>query len=296
MEIIVTGATGFIGVALCQELIKGGHNVTAVVRKNSAKKNKLDKRVKIIELNLDELNKLEGKYDIFYHLAWNGSSGSDRNDFDIQMSNIKFTAEAMRAAVKCGCKKFIGAGSQAEYGVVRKMCNEDTLPKPFMMYGAAKLATYNMCNILAKQLGISFVWPRIYSVYGVGENSGTLMSYLVDCLKNNVKAELSPCENMWDFMYITDCVKALRLLGENSQTEGIYNVSAGKPKLLKEFVNQAKMVVNPKAEIEFGAKASDPKRTFWLEPDVRRLREIGFECEVEFDEGVRLKSEAKKSE
>lgn len=291
MEIIVTGATGFIGVALCKELIEKGHNVTAVIRKNSTKRDKLDNRVKVVELDLDELDKLDGKYDLFYHLAWNGSSGEQRNDFDIQMSNIKYTAEAMKAAVKCGCQKFIGAGSQAEYGVIKGKCNESTLPQPFMMYGAAKLSTYNMCSILAKQIGISFVWPRIYSVYGVGENDGTLMSYLVNCLKNNAVAELSPCENMWDFMYITDCVKALRMLGENQQTEGVYNVSAGKPRLLKEFVEDAKSIINPQGKIKFGVKGSDPKRTFWLDPQVDKIKEIGFECEIEFGEGIRLKSE-----
>lgn len=275
MEAIVTGATGFIGAALCRELADNGHNVTAVVRRGSQRIYKLDKRVNVIELDLDEISKLAGNFDVFYHLAWNGSSGGLRNDFDTQTSNIGYSAEAMKAAANCGCRKFIGAGSQAEYGVVKGKCSEQTCPKPFMMYGAAKLSTYNMCRVLAEQIGISFVWPRIYSVYGVGENEGTLLSYLIGCLKNNIKAELSPCENMWDFMYITDCARALRMLGENEQTEGIYNVSAGKPRVLKVFVEKARDIVNPQGEIIFGAKTSDPRKTFWLEPCVDRLKDIG---------------------
>lgn len=289
MNILITGATGFIGSALCREMLDGGHSVTAVIRPNSPKRDKLPREVSVIELGLDKIIGLTGSYDICYNLAWNGSSGDARNDFETQMSNIKYTADMIRTAKRLGCRRFIGAGSQAEYGVVKGVCDENTAPNPFMMYGAAKLSSYYMGKLAAAQEDISFVWPRIYSVYGAGENEGTLMSYLVSCLKNSITAELSPCENMWDFMYITDCTKALRMLGEAEKADGIYNVSAGKPRLLKEFVNEARDVINPGAEIRFGVKAADPKRTFWLEPNVDRLRKLGFECEVEFKDGIRRK-------
>ena len=134
MRVLITGATGFIGVALCKEMIKNGNEVTAIIRENSNKKSKLPKEVKIVELSLDKLNKFNGSYDLMYHLAWNGSSGNDRNDFDMQYSNIKYTVEAIKLAKRCNCKKFIGAGSQAEYGVVHGEAKEDeTICKPFMM-------------------------------------------------------------------------------------------------------------------------------------------------------------------
>ena len=193
MRVLITGATGFIGVALCKEMIKNGNEVTAIIRENSNKKSKLPKEVKIVELSLDKLNEFNGNYDLMYHLAWNGSSGNDRNDFDMQYSNIKYTIEAIKLAKRCTCKKFIGAGSQAEYGVVHGEAKEDeTICKPFMMYGAAKLAAYHMGKIVAEQEEISFVWPRIYSVYGPGENEGTLISYLVKTLKEGKCIGLFP--------------------------------------------------------------------------------------------------------
>lgn len=299
MRIIVTGATGFIGSALCKEMLENGHEVIAVVRPGSDKREKLNfnidyqSRLQILELALSDMAQLSQmitEADVFYHLAWNGSSGSAREDFDIQFTNIGYTAEAMRAAVKCGCSKFIGAGSQAEYGVVHGVAKEDeTVPQPFMMYGAAKLAAYQMGQVLAKQLGISFVWPRIYSVYGVGENPGTLVNYVIDSLKNEVTPELSTCENMWNFMYITDCVRALRMLGERRDTEGIYHVASDDTRLLKEFVEEIRDIVVPGAELGFGIKKSVPEKTFWLEPDCEKMRDLGLKCEVNFNEGVRRK-------
>lgn len=296
MRCIVTGATGFIGTALCEELLKNGHSVVAVIRPGSTKKNKLrfgaesNGNLQVVECALDCLSELQqffGNADIFYHLAWNGSAGADREDFDIQNTNIGYTAEAIRAAAKCGCRKFVGAGSQAEYGVVHGVAKEDeTVPKPFMMYGAAKAAAYQMGRVLAEQMGISFVWPRIYSVYGVGENPGTLVNYVIESLQKGEVPQLSPCENMWNFMYITDCVSALRILGETEETEGIYNVASEDTRPLREFVEEIRDIIAPGAELGFGAKASDPKRTFRLEPDVGRLRRLEFRCNTKFADGL----------
>lgn len=306
MKSIVTGATGFIGYALCRQLLETGGEVTAVIRPMSSKKKKLDelvqsfpeygKRLTVIELDLDEMDKLHEAYqvsaDVFYHLAWNGSSGSDREDFDKQYSNIKFTADAIRTAKACGCRKFVGAGSQAEYGVVHGVSKEAaTVPQPFMMYGAAKLAAYQMGQVLAAQLGISLVWPRIYSVYGVGENPGTLVNYVMDTLREGQVPELSPCENMWNFMYITDCVRALQCLGQTDSVHGICHVASKDTRILKEFVREIRDIVAPELKLGFGKKTSNPNRTFWLEPDVERLDELEFECEVGFGEGIRRKME-----
>lgn len=290
MKVIITGATGFIGVALCKEMIKNGHDVTAIIRENSNKKSKLPKEVEIVELSLDRLNEFNGSYDLMYHLAWNGSSGNDRNDFDMQYSNIKYTVEAIKLAKRCNCKKFIGAGSQAEYGVVHGEAKEDeTICKPFMMYGAAKLAAYQMGKLVSEQEGISFVWPRIYSVYGVGENEGTLISYLVKTLQEGNVPELSACENMWNFMYIDDCVRALRMLGENKDAEGIYNVASSDTRLLKDFVMEVRDIINKDVSIKFGAKKTNEKTTFCLEPNCEKINDLGYKDKTLFSKGIESK-------
>lgn len=290
MRVLITGATGFIGVALCKEMIKNGNEVTAIIRENSNKKSKLPKEVKIVELSLDKLNEFNGSYDLMYHLAWNGSSGNDRNDFDMQYSNIKYTVDAIKLAKRCNCKKFIGAGSQAEYGVVHGEAKEDeTICKPFMMYGAAKLAAYQMGKLVAEQEGISFVWPRIYSVYGPGENEGTLISYLVKTLQEGKAPELSACENMWNFMYIDDCTRALRMLGENKDAEGIYNVASSDTRLLKEFVIEVRDIINKDVSINFGAKETNEKTTFWLEPNCEKINDLGYSDSIGFHIGIKNK-------
>lgn len=307
MKCIVTGATGFIGTALCRELLAAGNEVYAVVRENSKKKYKLISLVeentkvknllRLIPLEIDDLDKLSKDYDIkadvFFHLAWNGSSGADRDDYTIQMKNVQYMETVIRAAKACGCKRIIGAGSQAEYGVVLGVAKEsETVPNPFMMYGAAKLAAYQMGQVLAKQLEIDLIWPRIYSVYGVGENSGTLVNYVIDTLLKGEEPQLSQCENMWNFLYISDCVNMLISLAQKAAVEpGIYHIASHDTRLLKDFVTSIRDIVAPKMTLGFGVKKSDPDRTFWLEPDISKIESISDSCEISFEEGIRKKLE-----
>lgn len=300
---IVTGATGFIGYALVKHILECKDKVIAVIRPDSGRGDKLNdlkkaygEKLIIEKVSLDNLEALEGRFeaDVFFHLAWNGSSGIQREDFDIQYSNIGYTAKAMRVAKACGCVKFIGAGSQAEYGVVKGLAKEDeVVPHPFMMYGASKLATYEMCKLLASKLDISFVWPRIYSVYGVGENSGTLVNYVIDTLLEGKTPELSLCENMWNFIYIDDCVKILKKLADDECSNGVYHVASEDTRLLKEFVKEIRDIITPEAKLGFGIKESNPERTFWLEPDVKKIRNfVNWEM-ICFKNGIELKIQEK---
>ena len=287
MKIVLTGATGFLGRALCHELKENGHNVTAVIRPESSEKAEFLEADNRVVLPLNNLEQLSGNYHVFFHLAWNGSGGEERNDYHTQLENLIYMEKALKAAKNCGCHKFIGAGSQAEYGVIHERTTEyKTVPAPSMMYGAAKLSCLHMGRVLAEQLGISFVWPRIYSVYGPRKNDPTLLGYVARTLRAGKIPELSRCENMWDFMYITDFARAMRMLAETSDTEGIYHIASGKTGKLKHFVEQLRDAIRPDIKLGFGMKQTDLNRTFWLEPDVSRLEELGFRCMTTFGNGI----------
>ena len=102
MDIVLTGATGFLGSALCHELKKNGHNVTAVIRPESSEKAEFLEADNRVELSLDDLEQLSGNYHVFFHLAWNGSGGEERNDYHTQLKNLIYMEKALKAAKNCG--------------------------------------------------------------------------------------------------------------------------------------------------------------------------------------------------
>ena len=142
---VITGPTGAIGIALIEYLENQGVEVIAVVRPGSKradriKESRLVSKVECDLSNLSGLPKLiKGGADVFYHFGWDGTFGSSRNDMLLQNNNVKYALNAVEAAAALGCSKFIGAGSQAEYGRFEGKLNEETPAFPENGYGIAKL-------------------------------------------------------------------------------------------------------------------------------------------------------------
>lgn len=100
--------------------------------------------------NLLDLPKLiSGKADIFFHLAWDGSSGEKRKDCERQLKNVQWTVDAVRVAAELECRRFVGVGSLVEYDVASYIPMNGSAPEPVHFYAAAKLAAHYMSKINA---------------------------------------------------------------------------------------------------------------------------------------------------
>ena len=209
---IVTGATGVIGSALVNELIKNEYRVLVIARKSSkaeelSKKENVD--VVFCDLNaLDSLN-INEKFDYFFHLGWTGTRGASRLDEELQNNNINISFEVVRLAKKAGCKCFVGVGSQAEYGKVKNgiKLSPELKENPESAYGKAKLKARNECRKLCNELGIKFNWCRVLSTYGIGDNENSFVMHIINnCKKGNV-CNLTPCEQYWDYIFNEDIAR-----------------------------------------------------------------------------------------
>ena len=171
-RVIITGATSMIGIALIKECIKQKTFVLAVIRPNSVNRYRIPDSdyIQVLECdssNIDHLAEMvSGKYDCFFHLAWDGTSREMRNDVFVHEDNIRHTLLAVQEAHKLGCQCFVGTGSQAEYGRVSDVISPDTVTNPEYAYGIAKLAAGKLSQQHCSKLGLRFVWARIFSVYG----------------------------------------------------------------------------------------------------------------------------------
>ena len=152
MNLVVTGATSFLGVALIRELLGRGHQVWAVVRPGSGNLGALKDGVSqkgepregalhILELKLEELDRIGGRIeepcDMFFHFGWDGSGSHNRKNETVQKKNVSDAVKALWGARSLGCRRFVFSGSQAEYGVYRTAMREDTTCRPVSEYGKA---------------------------------------------------------------------------------------------------------------------------------------------------------------
>lgn len=291
-RVIITGPTGQVGMALIDELIKNDVEITAVVRAGSDRVKRLTNsdKLTIIENNLDEMCRLpglvNGDYDAFYHLAWDFSR--DHENVDRQYKNIGYTLEAIRVAHEIGCKVFIGAGSQAEYGIVDGTITPVTPCNPVMAYGMAKLTCGQLGRKLASQLGIKFIWPRIISTYGPGDAESAMIPSLIRSLLKGEKPALTKGEQQWDFMFSRDCAKALRLIAEKGVDGAVYCIGNGSPRPLRDYIEDIRDAINPNLPLGFGEVPYRENQVMKLDIDITSLIEdTGYHPDYSFEVGIR---------
>ena len=284
---VITGAAGFAGYSVTRELIDRGYEVYAVLRPDSEHNKRLSGlsgNIHIFEIDQMAFDKIyryiPDNCDEFYHLAWSGK----RDDFADQVKNIDYCLEALESAGKLNCRRFIGIGSQAEYGICDIIMREDLTPHPINAYGAAKTAAMYLSKRRAEQLGMEWVWGRIFSLYGDYEPSGRMLPDLIRSLKNNKDIRLSSCEQDWDYLHVRDAARAIVLLGEKGHSGQIYNIANGSYRPLKEYVEEARSLFAYCSEIKYGDRAEP---FIALRPDVSKLIEhTGWKPVIGFSEGV----------
>jgi UDP-glucose 4-epimerase len=291
---IVTGAASMIGIALVKECVKQGAEVAAVVRPGSNNNKNVPQgaRIRIVPCALDNLKslpaKLNGKYDVFFHLGWADTDKKGRNDRALQKANVGFTLDAVKAAKKAGCKVFLGAGTQAEYGNASGKISEKKRIAPQFAYAAAKCAAGRLSAALCGKLGLKHVWARVFSVYGPYNRQDNMMMYCIGTLLKGKKPAMTKGEQLWDYMYCSDAARALILAALKGRGQNIYNIGSGTVKLLREYVKIIRNAVNPGLEIGFGEIDYPAGQVMYLCADISKLRkDTGFKPVVPFNKGIK---------
>ena len=291
---IITGPTGAVGVSLIYELISKGIQVTAVCRPHSRRlsaipKNKL---VNIVECNVDDLRSLKEvlphDYDVFYHFAWEGTYGVTRQDLRLQAGNILYTLDAVELAATIGCKAFIGAGSQSEFGHVEGILHPYMPCDPDNGYGIAKLDAGRMSRLECHKRGIRHEWCRIVSLYGPYDGEYTMVMSSIKKMLAGERMQFTKGDQVWDYIYNKDAARAFRLVAEKGKDGAIYCFGTGKTRRLKDFILAIRDAVDPGLEVGLGELPYYPNQVMHLEADISNLTEdTGFLPQYDFEQGIR---------
>lgn len=292
-KVVITGGTGMIGLELIHQLVEQNVEILLLIRENSSKLNLVpdSNLIQKASCNLNELKSfccISTDYDIFFHLGWDSTIGDSRNNTDIQCNNIQYTLDAVELAAKLGCKVFVGAGSQAEYGIQNVKLTKDVPCQPVSGYGIAKHCAGLLAKIKANQLGLRFCWVRILSIYGVNDNPKTLISYVIHSLQKGVSPEVTKCEQLWDYLYVGDCANALISIAMYGKNGKIYPIGSGHARPLKEYLEEIKRIVNSQIEINYGARSYPENQPMYLCADISELEtDTGFIVKTSFEQGIK---------
>lgn len=297
MNVVITGATGFVGRWLVTELLQQSNRVTVIVRNRVHVPDEWKDRVSIVEATLGELANLcqdnfcGQQVDVFFHLAWDGTSGEKRANVALQLKNIQATCEAVELAGRLNCKRFINAGSIMEYEVIQNCLEDGSMPTMGNIYSTAKMTADFMAKITATKENVDYINVIISNVYGKGERSPRFLNSVMRKMLNNEVIPLTSGKQLYDFIYVTDAVKAIILVAERGHKNSSYYIGNSNQRTLKEFVIEMKNILNSNSELLFGSIPFQGMELQYKDIDTHKLEQLGFVPKVKFAEGVQLTKE-----
>lgn len=292
---IITGATGTIGMALIKKLLDEDVEILILTKKGCPRNERIPKHknIQVISCDLDEIchlkNTSQKDWDVFYHFAWVGTMGPDRDNQALQELNVKYTLDALELAQRFHCKTFVGAGSQAEYGVVNAVITPKTATNPVNEYGKAKLKAGHLVHDKAKQMGIKSIWVRILSVYGPYDNPNTMIMSTIKKLQDGEPAQFTKAEQQWDYLFSYDIADAFYLLAKKGLSGKTYVLANGHSRPLKEYILDLKNLISPNATLEFGTIPYVNNQVINLTADISDIvSDTGWQPRHTFTGGIRI--------
>ena len=205
------------------------------------------------------------------------------------MFSLKSLIHAVDAAQVLHCHKFVGAGSQAEYGVVHtaEPWSPDMPCNPVRGDGLFKYTAGKLASILTENYGMDCVWMRVFSVYGIYDRMNSLVMSTIAKLRAGLPCEFTKAEQLWDYLYADDIGQAFYLVGKKPPGSQVYCVGSGIARPLYEYIQTMRDIVAPQAELHIGALPYPAHPIMYLCADISALRrDTGWAPRTSFAEGI----------
>lgn len=279
-KVLVTGATGFIGNYVINELLKKNYEVIATsVSIEKAQKQEWYHHVRYIPFDLQNIGENENYYsffdhpDLLIHLAWEGLPNY-KADFHLKQ-NLPRHYKFLKNLVENGLKDITITGTCFEYGMQEGCLSEDMEPRPFNAYANAKNELRLHLTKLSKNSPFTLKWARLFYMYGKGQNPNSLLSQLQMAIDRGDKTfNMSPGDQLRDYLPVEKVAEYIVKIALQDSITGIINCCSGKPVVLKEFVEEYLRKHKASITLNLGSypySDIEPKN-FW--GDVKKLNQI----------------------
>lgn len=242
MNILVTGATGFIGQHLVPELLHRRHSVTAVARdQNKAAVMPWIDKVTFIACDLYDsslgFNKRLGTPDLLIHLAWPGLPNY-KALYHLER-NLPADYLFLKAMLNAGTGRMLVTGTCFEYGIQYGPLAEDAPTFPANPYGLAKDTLRRFLQVLQAERSFVLQWARLFYLYGPGQNPNSLLAQLDQTIeRGDTVFNMSGGEQLRDYLPVQEVARRLALLVEHPEYAGVVNCCSGKPISVRRLVEQ----------------------------------------------------------
>ena len=314
MEILITGATGFVGSHVADRLIELGHTVRALTRSTSSTKWLADKPIKVVQGNMLDIESLreavEGT-DVVIHIAGTTAARDKKGFFEGNQLSTRNLLEAVKR-YNPGIKHFIHASSQTAVGpsLDGTPVTETTPPHPITTYGMSKRAAEEECERMREHFPITIL--RLAAVYGPRD---TAILTVFQTIKQGIKPLIGFRDKYVNLVHINDVVQSFELaITREEAMNQTYLIGAEQHYTWKQVSNLTCEILNrrgitirlphalvytvagfselfnmikKKPSVLNWEKGKDMVQGHWTCSVEKAMKEIGYRQSVALDEGIR---------
>ena len=302
MNVVVTGAAGFIGSHLCEALCASGVQVLGI----DCLTDYYDPQEKLrnladmahlpgfsfasVDLRSGDLRALlDGATVVFHQAGQPGVRMSWGAGFsDYCEHNVKATQRLLEAAKAVATPRLVYASSSSVYGNATSYPTKETdLPHPNSPYGVTKLAAEHLCALYAANWALPTVSLRYFTVYGPRQRPDMAIRRLADCaVTGQPFALFGDGRQVRDFTFVSDVVNANIEAGFRDVAPGtVVNIAGGSHVAMTELIEIVEDVAGvPVAWERYSTEAGDVQKTGGTTERAHRV--LGWEPRVSLREGL----------
>lgn len=242
MRCLVTGAAGFVGSHLCEQLVGEGQEVVGLdafisYYPRSLKESNLaglrhDRHFELIEADLrtsDLADAFEG-VDTVFHLAAMPGLVRSWSDFALYSScNLEGTQRLLEMAKARGVRHVIHISTSSVYGKMA-VGNEEAPLRPYSPYGVTKLGAEHLCQAYAQNFGVPVTILRLFSVYGPRQRPDMAYNVFTQALlEGRALTVFGDGEQTRSNTFVTDCVHGIVAAWRRPETSigKVFNIGGG---------------------------------------------------------------------
>lgn len=301
LRVVVTGAAGFIGSHLSEQLLAAGHEVLGIdcfsgyYERTRKEQNLASSRshanfhfaeADLVDADLPPL--LEGA-GVVYHLAGQpGVRPSWGRQFDRYVrDNIIATQRLLEALKGAPIKRLVFAGSSSVYGDAEMLpTKESALPRPVSPYGVTKLAAEHLMHLYTRNFAIPVVSVRYFTVYGPRQRPDMAFSRFMEALAAGEEIEVfGDGEQTRDFTYVSDAVEGTIRASTADVVGQVFNLGGGSRATVNQVLTTLEEISKIKVRRQnLPAAPGDPRHT-GASIDLAR-ESLGWEPRVSLREGL----------
>lgn len=287
-SLLITGATGFLGLPCTARAVASGYRVRTLARSRRQTIAVPHHSINLFDADrvTELVNALRPRR--LLHLAWIAAPGSYLTSPENE-TWVRASRHLLRAFAQAGGERAVIAGTCLEYDwSIAGMCHETRTPvRPTTLYGQCKNELRLWAEDFAQETGVGVAWARLFFMYGPHEHPARLTSSVARALLAGQPAECTLGFQQRDFLHTHDIASALvKLLG--STLTGPVNIGTGTAVTVREVIERLARICGRPDLVRLGARPAPPGDPELLIADPTRLRdELGWSPRITLEAGLR---------